>query len=184
MSKAREVLKCVEAVFKPNRRLLNTIKKPLKKRRWYIEVEVPDLLEYSGGTATLKKKFQYAEDVWDFLTDKFNEMVSKLHNSYEEVGEIDFTELADWVYGNFDTKASRSYLYSKFSGFKKEMEKLAKEYRAIDWKTKEGKKRGKEIEKIVLNKVRAQLKKVDPKQDWGDDAFHIRDRIVSPHEEW
>jgi len=163
------------AAKKVNKELLATVDKPLEKKKSYIQVRGPDLLEYCGGEAKLKSQFKYAEDAWNFLTDKFNELVLKLLKSYEEVGDLDFTDLSEWVYEKFASKATKTYLYSKFPGFKKEMEELSKKYIAAG---SDRSKEGKAIEKLVLKKVKVQLTKVDRTNDWGDDPFYISDAIL------
>jgi len=165
-----------EASFKPNKRLLKVADNPLKTRRGYEEINVADVVEYSGGLKELKKKFKYREDVWDAMWAKAQELTSKLFNSYSEIGELDGTELYQWICDNWDdVKASLDYLYKKFPKFKKEMNQRVIDYQKAGYdSTKAGKKIRRDVEKAVL----AQLKKIDKSTDWGEDYFYLSDQIL------
>jgi hypothetical protein len=178
MIKAQLILDLVtEAKFKPNMRLLKTAMNPPKNfKGGYVELNAPDVVEYAGGLNVLKKKFQYVEDAWAYLTSKESELTGKLFKTYSEIGETDATAMYQWVLDNWtDSKGSTSYLFKKYPSFKTDMMLLHKQY--VDGgydKSKEGKA----IEKEVLKRVKVQLKKVDSKQDWGDDPFYIQDDIL------
>lgn len=77
----------------------------LLEGKGYYEIQVKDLVAAAGGEAQLKADFngKSADSVYKHLLSVQRKLAKEKHEKYHEVGEVDTTDLMDWVDNRFSS---------------------------------------------------------------------------------
>lgn len=80
------------------------------KKKGYGQIEVRDIVKAAGGEDAIKAKYKdtSAEDVLTALYKVHTKLVNEFLDKFEEVGEVDYTQLADWVDDRFFSSDDRA----------------------------------------------------------------------------
>jgi len=74
-----------------------------KKRKGYYEITIQELVDAAGGRFTILAECGTADDVADRLFDAQENYIDGLLTLYEEVGEVDPTDVLDWADNAIET---------------------------------------------------------------------------------
>lgn len=87
------------------------------KKKYYTQLEIPDLVSAAGGEETLRRKFKTSDDVYAHLMDHHEKLIKQKLQTHEEVGHVDPTRLSDWCDSRWPSSIKES---------KDELEQVAK----------------------------------------------------------